>query len=161
MNPYTKTALQESLAHWKRMRAFTLEDFQYPIETPEGPYCALCQRFRLCKHDGELCPVYDAVGQPGCYGTPWSAARNAFFSLAYHYLVAAPITNLELADKLIVWHAAADKEIAFLESLLPQTATTTNNKRETINYAQPPHHQKTVVHQSVHQTAKIRRKRNV
>ena len=107
MHPDTLTALQKSIAHWKRMR----DNPRNLEEQPTAENCALCTRFHgpiICSSlkDDELCPVRIVSGLPCCEATPYNRASGAHFC----FLHGGPLES---------WHAAADAEIDFLESLLP------------------------------------------
>ncbi len=103
-------ALEESIEHWKRMRdAETVEELGE--EDPYGDHCALCvtHRPRSCRG----CPVFLRTGKIECFGSPWRDASSAF--LAWRI---SEVHNLsEVARDRDVWREAADREIAFLESL--------------------------------------------
>jgi hypothetical protein len=102
MDAETAKALEDSIAHWKRMR----EDPECG-EKPYGSDCALCAKFRPERCEG--CPV-DDEGDGMCNGTPWDEA-----SWAWHIttLDPGPIDPVSMVE----WHEAADAEIAFLEGL--------------------------------------------
>ena len=114
MNKRTLKALKESIAHWKRMRNYTKKDISKLDEEIEEPYCSdcpLCGLF-INKRDDMWsecvgCPVANRAGNTGCVGTPYGAAADAWD---------------EWVDGLSprrTWQIFADKEIKFLESLLP------------------------------------------
>lgn len=114
MNPKTLKALKESIAHWKRMK----QDPKCGDE-PAGWDCALCRRFNSFCHTfggeryafgGERCPVAAAAGSLNCSNTPYSSARDAW----YYYHEQGGKTRLRQ------WRTAAQREIDFLESLLPK-----------------------------------------
>lgn len=105
----TREALEDSIAHWKRMKTVRFEDRaqidpDLKPESPGGEQCALCQLF--CAHGGVCvgCPVKLKSGASMCDDTPfWSASGT------WH--------NAQRWEK--EWPPAAQKEIDFLESLLP------------------------------------------
>lgn len=99
MNDKTLQALRASIAHWERMRDGTTN------EEPVSDECALCQRFKpncVNLETDELCPVFNATLHRGCHGTPFNDAYDAFY---WH-------------DRER-WKRAAQREIDFLKSLLP------------------------------------------
>jgi hypothetical protein len=100
MNAETLDALEESIAIWKARRA---ERFG---STKPGPSsCALCTLFIRADMGSSCigCPVMNATGKIRCVGTPYGEA-----SASYH-----KGTETE-------WQLAANAEIEFLESLLPE-----------------------------------------
>lgn len=95
MNEETLTALKDSIRRWRdcvEARTFISN-------------CALCHRFtgRDDEEDCEGCPVMKRTGKPVCQGTPFYEALDA---------------HLHDDRKLFVFFA--EKELAFLESLLPE-----------------------------------------
>ena len=110
MKAHVAEALEESIEHWKRMRdAETLTDLGN--ESPYGEHCPLCQSvkngngFADCKQ----CQVYARTRKLDCGGTPWRRAADAFTGWRYRSVARE------------AWQAAADEEIAFLESLREQS----------------------------------------
>lgn len=101
MKQETLQALKDSIAHWKKMR-----DDRKCGEEPTAEYCALCRRFlnehTPCIRSGEKCPVFAATGRPGCGNTPLDSIWEAFY-----------------LGGVRRWRVAAQREIDFLESLLP------------------------------------------
>ena len=96
----TRTALRESIAHWKHKYEVWKRSGLVPHMNRNN--CPLCQRFKNfpdeCEHDvHELCPAAkgSSGGQKYCRGTPFTGA---------------PDSHAEFAD-----------EIAYLESLLEGT----------------------------------------
>ena len=100
-------ALKSSIASWKKRRE--TDDWGH-----EG--CALCD------HAGELrprpagvisrcsfCVIGQLDGAHYCYNTPYRKASEAFNAWL----------EKDSDETLEAWHKAADAEIAFLESLLP------------------------------------------
>lgn len=105
MEEKTLEALKESIENWKLN---SMARHLYDIKM--GPRsCALCQLFHP-NHSEELgccgCPVREKTGQPFCRDTPY---REALFAR-------------DLRD-LSAFREAANKEVLFLESLLPKEKT--------------------------------------
>ena len=76
MKPETRTALDESIAHWEKK----LKEYDYnkpPLMDVED--CALCLRFSdrdtsdrmTCELNGEKCPVFVQAFVYGCVNTPY------------------------------------------------------------------------------------------
>lgn len=93
------------------------EGKQHYGERPDAEDCALCGLFNTGKEkefektcDG--CPVAERTGQIWCNGSPYADAHEAW---EINQQMSAPGEE----DKKI-WEAAAQKEIDFLESLLPK-----------------------------------------
>lgn len=107
MNPETKEALQKSIEHWKRMRDNPSKD-----EAPGPETCALCQKF--IDLDCVGCPVSEYIEESGCNNTPYGKAERAFWYYLDDDSATAPKER-----RLQRWKEAAQKEIDFLESLLP------------------------------------------
>jgi hypothetical protein len=100
MNTKTLKALNDSIAHWERMR-----DNPNGEDRPGRRQCALCGLFNRNFADGCAgCPVKAKTGEVGCAGTPYEHA-NAIFGFG--------------ANRS--WRKAAQAEINFLKSLLPKT----------------------------------------
>ena len=109
----TLEALQDSIDHWQRMR----DD---PIGSGDRPFaksCALCQIFIFAEEVDEHCvgcPVANKTGNPDCEETPY-------------YETVAPFNHVRVlgekhplyAKALKAWQEAADAELEFLRSLLP------------------------------------------
>lgn len=108
MTPQAITALQKSIAHWKKIAAGDMR------EDIGAPTCALCREFNHSRA-GHLvcdgCPVKEFTGKAGCLKTPYNSIENFMINM----------TNGEF----ITWRrspeflAMAAKELAFLKSLLP------------------------------------------
>lgn len=105
MKKVTLRALKGSIRKWKQIRDQDVVD--------QGmDNCTLCLRFcpnedRECTHStGELCPVFDITGGQYCIRTPYQEWSNA-----------GGYGNTAFSPKL---KDLAQKEINFLESLLPQ-----------------------------------------
>lgn len=111
MTPETLKALKESIAHWEKNAAAESPD-QVSIDT-QNP--ALCQKFlgsniyTYCRK----CPVYRVTGCIHCRYTPLYAARIA-------YWVWRMWPND--AGRKARWQKAAQAEVDFLKSLLPEDA---------------------------------------
>lgn len=82
MKKKTKRALEESIAHWDRLRTGKRQ----PDEGISGSDCALCQRFVLSekavygacmRKSGELCPIHERTGDTECRGSPYVWASHA------------------------------------------------------------------------------------
>lgn len=67
-NAQTLRALDDSIAHWKRLST----NSQIGDECPDASNCALCKRHL---HEGCVdCPIFDATGRDTCRGTPYRYA---------------------------------------------------------------------------------------
>ena len=114
MDQRTLTALQGSIAKWQAIVDGT--------GTDEGTAnCPLCAAFYYTQgedDDGQYfdecfeCPVYEHVGKSACQGTPLDAA--------------AQILKRGFADTSAKV-AAAQAELAFLQTLLPSTQPAEND----------------------------------
>ena len=105
MDDDTLVALKESISHWERMRVDPACE-----EGATATDCALCRKFLLGPRrrcDG--CPVMAKRGEPRCWETPYMT-ENCRFKHDVRRNSDASWAS---------WCAAADKEIAFLKSLLP------------------------------------------
>lgn len=103
MTPEAAKALEESIAHWKRMREDPMLE--------EGP--ARWERNRLCqlflvRSYCVGCPVRERTRKSVCIGTPWKKAEDAFASCERYGFKGHAMAR---------WQEAATKEIEFLESL--------------------------------------------
>src|SRR4051812_14473195 len=110
MNPTTLKALKASIEHWKRMRD---SDTQY--EKPYSTYCDLCGLFLQNCCQG--CPVREATCQRICKGSPYHTAY-----IAWHRYFEPEEIDLDYFEKgrlKRMWREASQKEIDFLESLIP------------------------------------------
>jgi len=106
MTPETKTALEASIAHWKRMREnrkAVISGTEIFVEVPGVDDCALCGLCFSKGHSCEGCPVAEHTEAELCQDTPYTAAHHAFY-----------------AEDEAAWQKAADAQIKFLESLLPK-----------------------------------------
>ena len=103
MNKKTAKALEESIAHWKRMR----DD----IECKDEPYaeaCPLCSEFAgIARYACPGCPV-DASGDVKCKTGPWEDAADAWEDYD---------DGRDDEHWRNIWIKESNKEIAFLESL--------------------------------------------
>lgn len=100
MEKSTLIALKKSIKHWEdNVKAETVD--QASISSWD---CALCRAFEGC----EGCPVMESTGDPQCDGTPYHFARIKFFDWRRGGDI-----------KLEEWRRAAQKELDFLRSLLP------------------------------------------
>ena len=102
MDAKTKEALLASIKHWEENLA---------AESPEqasvdGENCALCQTFTNCRS----CPVFFSTGLPQCENTPYYLARVALQRWKF----------AQMPAQKKVWEEAAQAEIDFLKSLLPE-----------------------------------------
>lgn len=104
MDEITAKALEESIAHWKRMKRFKRVG-QFQAEDVGVADCALC---RLFWDDGCVkCPVMEKSGFLLCMGTPFRHASELSSLLEN----ASPPRNWK------PWRKAAQIEIDFLEGL--------------------------------------------
>ena len=103
MTDQALAALKESIDHWRRMAEGRAENG----ETPGGKDCPLCRIFASapCWHGCAGCPVSEMTRCSNCKETPWLAANLSFNQ------------HGPTSDH---FKAAAQKELAFLESLLPK-----------------------------------------
>lgn len=99
MNKETLKALRESIAHWKRLATGKRREGEH-IGTRD---CALCNLFLAKQCVG--CPVAKSTGTFGCVETPYGKAAAA---RAMHGFDSPEFKS------------AARKELAFLQSLLPE-----------------------------------------
>lgn len=109
MDAKTLTALQESIAHWERNVAAKQVD-DVSIQSDD---CALCAMFAKGRPRPEVCggcPVTWVNGQKECEGTPYYDARFAYYSWDGG------------ASTRKAFRKAAQAEVDFLKSLLPQDA---------------------------------------
>lgn len=95
MKPEVLEALEDSIAHWERMRDGTAAEH----EIPNVVSCALCVLFFYNDCDG--CPVKEKTKHILCRRTPY---RNA--------------SMCKSDDPK--WHELHDAEVQFLRSLLPK-----------------------------------------
>jgi hypothetical protein len=108
MDATTAKALEDSIAHWKRMR-----DDPFCGEKPFDGDCPLCALFYFesPQHPHcEGCPV----GHTGCVLTPYTYARDIWAAMRDRKeIYGGPLDP----DQLAQWRHAASAEIEFLESL--------------------------------------------
>ncbi len=98
MNKHAEKALRESIKHWE-------EDVLKKGVLPNTDNCPLCNLHRHCCG----CPVYKKTRTGGCMGTPYVDYDKHMEDCAEAEYI-AECTRRELAQK----------EIAFLKSLLPE-----------------------------------------
>ena len=96
MNEVTRAALEESIAHWKRLGT----EEAYLGESTGAVDCPLCALFILRNDKCNGCPVMKKTGVHECRNTPYLRARRAF-----------------LHGPSAEWRDAQDAMIQFLESL--------------------------------------------
>jgi hypothetical protein len=107
MNPETKKALMDSIAHWERHANGTAADDEEVFYKD----CALCGMFLFNDHgfaDCHGCPVKTKTGLSSCAGTPWKAA----------FMVWKKSGRRRIHNETTFRQAAA-KMVRFLKSLLP------------------------------------------
>ena len=112
--------LKDSKEHWRRMRAFTAEDFDVEdCESPYGNDCPCCNAFdsdRCRDSSGDLCPIAVKSGCIGCSYTPWREAADAFYEVVYDVRRGSHAINRDMER----WHTSADAMIAFMEECLKE-----------------------------------------
>jgi hypothetical protein len=99
MDEATRTALEESIAHWRDIVDGWSDDMS-------AGACALCRKFRTQASCG-ACPVALKVSADYCANTPYAEVN--FYKVL---MLGAPSPGNEKA-----FRAAAQKELEFLESL--------------------------------------------
>jgi hypothetical protein len=77
MSPETRKALEESIAHWRRIVSGT------PLkgETIDDNSCALCSLFLRPRENSFPCvgcPIFTATGRRYCKGTPYESVTQAY-----------------------------------------------------------------------------------
>ena len=109
MDERTRTALEASIAHWRRNAAAE----HYSTVSAGCADCALCGLFR--KQQCEDCPVAARTGAAVCDKTPFAPAIKALRAWCF---------SLPGEDeaKAAAFRAAATREAEFLESLRDPTA---------------------------------------
>lgn len=124
MNPTTLKALRASIRHWERLATGK----QKGGEDIYAKSCALCHLFlddSLDADDPENChgcPVRAETGHSGCQFSPWDNAFQA--------------RNAGLGSPRFI--AAAQVQLAFLRSLLPQDTFAASQSHDLdANCAQP------------------------
>lgn len=120
MDDKTLLALRASIEAWK-LKAVTDD----PYVRIGSSTCPLCQLFNNGEQSSEDrcrgCPVWEKTGKTGCKGSPYddaAVARSEWQDAAYVkrlYPHGANISEAQL--KKSEWMMAADKEVAFLQSL--------------------------------------------
>lgn len=104
----TLEALEDSIAHWKRMQQATdmyITGTAERIESPGSLCCSLCALFHARTGSCHGCPVREHTGLGGCKDTPHEKAHDVWY-------------NLGDAHWVEEWRAAAQNEIDFLEEVL-------------------------------------------
>jgi hypothetical protein len=109
MDQATLNALKASIRHWQEnVDAETPDD-----ATTSASACALCAKFiRHTKGKCYECPIFAQTGETGCGDTPYDFADSMLDEWD---------TDPEDADKKAAWRAAAQAELDFLKSLLPDS----------------------------------------
>lgn len=110
MNKKAAKALDESIAHHKRMHDFASVD-EFEDENPGARHCALCALYcQISNIDSPCngCPVMEKTGCGGCNGSPWEAAFDAYIEWK---------NNPDSKKARTKWRRASTKEIKFLEGL--------------------------------------------
>lgn len=99
MDAKTVTALKQSIAHWKRMRAYARG---FKTETPSAEYCALCKLF-----DCSECPLGTCGGtttkDDGWQASIWQDAHQKYDAcMVYAEMFARSATKMirKLESKL-------------------------------------------------------------
>ena len=106
MDIFTLSALRKSIAHWRRLATGT----QKKDEDTSSDYCALCTKFLDENMRCKGCPVAETTGWAMCRGTPYAAAAEEY---------SAPRDRLGMPQTK-EFLEAAQRELRFLESLLPR-----------------------------------------
>lgn len=114
MNPIAIKALQDSIKHWEENLAV-----KHPDDIKlGGEHCACCLAFHTCGNEDNHCPgcpVAEA-GHEGCMGSPYFDAVDAAYD--WKTLVGSRLSAIKAKKE---WQKAAQAEIDFLKSLLPET----------------------------------------
>ena len=105
MTPVAEKALRASIAHWERNVA---------AETPDeagigSRHCRLCAEYTAGGCIG--CPVSIKTGHMLCAGSPYDTT-----------VIALPAWRLQPTSMRVEWKAAAQAELDFLKSLLPESS---------------------------------------
>lgn len=116
MDEEQRAALKESVEHWERLASGQCQEG----ENPFGSWCACCKLgekrsallvdpddeddFPPGKHYCWGCPIFETTGRSECGGTPWEDAAKEWHS----------------HGNTAEFRAAAEKELAFLRSLLEE-----------------------------------------
>ena len=104
------TPLEKSIEKWKRNAvAKTPNDAHIYEDT-----CALCHEHQDCQG----CPVAEKTGEDYCSSSPWEKAWVEFKDWEYLFFRLGPSRSANNAKRR--FRRAALKEVAFLESLLPE-----------------------------------------
>lgn len=112
----TIEAIKESIRLWEIKR-----EASDPSEIKLGAdNCPLCKLYRTfdddCVQSCAGCPVYLKTGEIGCKGTPYSEAAGKKTAWMMTPMTICGIEFYAAKDK---WQEAAQAEIDFLKSLLP------------------------------------------
>lgn len=116
MDARTLEALKASIAKWERNAVAETPD-NYLITPTDCPLCGL-----FFDEDCRGCPVAAKVRTPGCARTPYETAADTKFEWETEFDPLLPDTR-EVIKRRGIAHAAALKEVAFLQSLLPAEPT--------------------------------------
>ena len=113
MDEQTLTALEASIKHWEEnINKRSPIDCNFGIDS-----CALCRMFWRIEHDScHSCPVFQKTGLRACRGTPYSAAYQA--REKWYTARCARKPSRAYRDE---WRRAAQAEVDFLRSLLPES----------------------------------------
>lgn len=115
MDEKTRAALEASIQHWRENVNAASPDGV----SVHGKDCALCRVF-LDSGNCAGCPVRRASGKKLCRGTPYVAAVSARAKWAAAFWRGDHAASLDARRKQ--WRAAAQAELDFLISLLPENA---------------------------------------
>jgi hypothetical protein len=112
MTPEALAALKGSIRHWHEN--VEAEDY-FGTSTDVGA-CALCKAYWYANESisCEGCPVYARTGQKRCGGTPFFDAEEAQDAWSKAQ------TAIDNRSARIEWRKAAQAELNFLISLLPE-----------------------------------------
>lgn len=112
MDQKTLGALRASIAKWEQ---------NVKAESPEqielGPFnCPLCLLF--WGEDCNGCPAKEKTSKCGCDRTPYNKAHNTYDDWISSYGLGA--SSESVATNKAKWRKAAQAEVDFLKSLLPE-----------------------------------------
>jgi hypothetical protein len=109
MDAKTLEALKGSIAHWEK-NAQAEHHYEFSVSAYDCPLCDLFLDASCRK-----CPVMALTGERFCGGSPYDAARQALHRWQYYDGIESDYGGrMEAASK------AAQAEVAFLKSLLPE-----------------------------------------
>ncbi len=113
MDEQTLTALKASIKHWEEnINKRSPRDCNFGIDS-----CALCRMFRYNEYGScHSCPVFQKTGLRFCRSTPYLAADQACGK--WHTACRAHKPSRAYRDE---WRRAAQAEVDFLRSLLPES----------------------------------------